>query len=104
MSNAEQKLAQLFAADVPPPASGRAFAFAVLERIERRRMWAETIELVPFVFGAAFLLWVVAPAIDDLLQKTLAAIGSPSFLAAIVLTLAGLTFLGLGRIREVLEL
>ena len=102
MSNAEHKLADLFTADLPP-ASDRAFAFSVLERIERRRAWLEVVDAVPVLLGAAFLLWVVAPIIDDLLQKTLAALSSPSFLAAIVLTLTALIFLGLGRIREVLE-
>jgi hypothetical protein len=103
MSNAEHKLSELFVADVPP-STDHDFTFAVLERVERRRAWLEVVDAVPVVVGAAFLLWVMAPVIDDLLQKTLTVLSAPAFLSAIVLTLAALTFLGLGRIREVLEL
>lgn len=103
MSNAERHLAEAFAADMPP-AADHAFTFAVLERIERRRAWTDAMELVPYIIAAAALLWILAPTIDDLVQKTLGIFNTPAFLSAAVLTLAALMFLGLGRVREVLEL
>ncbi len=101
MSNAERKLSELFAADVPP-ATDRTFTFAVLERIERRRAWAEALEMVPYILAASALLWILAPTIQDLIEKSWAVIGAPDFLAVIVLALSALVFLGVGRASEAL--
>ncbi len=102
MSNAERKLVELFASDMPP-ANDRAFAFSVLERIERRRMWADTLEAVPFVLAAGVLLWATAPTIANLVDGLVGVVNAPSFMAAVVLTLAGLAFIGIGR-RGIWEL
>ena len=80
-------------ADVPPPASGRAFAFAVLERIERRRVWAEVADGMFLAMVACALLWVLAPAIGSFIQSTLALVSGPTFIAtaALLLTVFVLT-------------
>jgi hypothetical protein len=91
MSNAEQKLAQLFAADVPP-ASDRAFAFAVLERIERRRAFTDMLEIIPYIIGAGALLWLLAPTIDHLVQQSVAVFNVPALFATIALLLTGYVF------------
>lgn len=99
MTNAEQKLAQLFAADVPPPASGRAFAFAVLERIERRRVQADVVDGVFLAMAACVLLWILAPTIDRFIQAGQSFIDAPVLSAAAILTLTALAYLGLERSR-----
>lgn len=104
MSNAEQKLAQLFAADVPPPPSGRAFAFAVLERIERRRIWAEVVDGMFLAAAACALLWVLAPVIERLAESVIGVVNAPAFMAVIVLTATALAYIGMGRWREIWEL
>lgn len=86
MSDADRRLAQLFAADMPL-ATDRTFTIAVLERIERRRMWLTMFETAPFFVAAAALLWLLAPALDSLVQSSLALIGAPSFLATASLLL-----------------
>ena len=102
MSDAERRLAELFAADLPP-AADRAFAFAILERVERRRAWLDMLEIIPFVIAAGALLSVLAPFIEQALQSSLAAISSPVFAAALVLTLTALIFAAGGNLRELWE-
>jgi hypothetical protein len=99
MSNAEQKLAQLFAVDVPPPASGRAFGFAVLERIERRRVRADVVDGVFLAMAACALLWVFAPTIDRFIQAGQSFIDASASSAAVILTLTALAYFGLERSR-----
>ena len=103
MSNADNRLSELLAADMPP-AADRAFALSVIERIERRRFWADVSELVPVVAGAAIVLWAAAPVIENLIEKTFATVNVPAFLAAVVLTLTGLAIIGSGRSGDALEL
>lgn len=95
MSDAEHKLAELFAADVP--AADRAFAFAVLERIERRRMWVSILETVPFALAAGALLWLLAPTISALLNETVESFDAPTFVASVAVLLSVLAFLTMGR-------
>ncbi len=91
MSNAERRLAELFAADVPP-VSDRVFALAVFERIERRRAWTDMLENVPLIIAAAALLWLLAPTVDRLLQEVIAVINAPAFFATIALLLTVFVF------------
>jgi hypothetical protein len=64
--DAEAKLAALWAED-RPPARDPLFAIAVMERMERRRLWWRFLtELVPTVVLLAVAGWALAPAITDL--------------------------------------
>jgi hypothetical protein len=101
MSNAERRLAEAFAVDMPP-ATDHAFTFAVLERIERRRAWTDVMEMVPYIIAAATLLWILAPFIEDLVEKSWAVIHAPNFLAAIILALSAIAIVGIGRASEAL--
>lgn len=86
MSNAERRLAEAFAADMPP-ATDHAFTFAVLERIERRRAWTDVFESVPFIIAAVALFWLLAPTFDRLMQEGTAVFNTPAFFATIALLL-----------------
>ena len=64
--DAEAKLAALWA-EAKPPAHDPMFAIAVMERVERRRLWSGVLtELVPVVVVLAVAGWALAPAITDL--------------------------------------
>jgi len=101
MNDTERRLAALFAADVPP-ATDRAFAFAVLTRIERRRAWLNVLETIPVAMAGAALLWLLAPSIDELLRQGLAAVDL-TFAATVVLTLTAIAFVSGESIRELWE-
>lgn len=103
MSEAERRLAELFAAD-QPPATDSAFTFVVLERIERRRMWLKILNRVPFFIAAAALLWLLAPAIDSLVQSILALVSAPTFAVTAMLLLTVFVVLTSGRLRAVWRL
>ena len=102
MSNAERKLSELFAADVPP-ATDHAFTFAVLERIERRRALLSVLEAVPFAIAGAALLWLLAPSIDEVLQQSLTVLTAPVFAGTVVVTLTAVALGAGGSLREVWE-
>ena len=80
--DAEQKLAGLWA-EGQPPIRDPAFAFAVMARIERRRMWGEIFDLAPLVVALGVLAWALAPTAEALLKGGLAELGTTSFLMAL---------------------
>ena len=61
--DAEAKLAALWN-EANPPARDPAFALAVMERVERRRMWLQLLERVPLVSVVGVLAWAFAPAVE----------------------------------------
>lgn len=61
----EEKLSALWA-EAAPPKRDRAFAIAVMQRVERRRMLAELMDLTPLIVVLGVLAWAFAPAIEDL--------------------------------------
>jgi len=63
--DAETKLAAAWAADLPP-AHDPNFTLAVMERVERRRMWRQLLDLAPLVVVAGVLAWALAPTIETL--------------------------------------
>lgn len=61
----EQKMAALFAADVPP-ARDLAFTLEVARRIALRRAWMRVAAMLPLAVAAAALLWAVQPVLAPL--------------------------------------
>jgi len=60
MSDADDRLKALFAADAPP-ARDPAFVLEVAHRMQQRRLWLELIGRVPWVIAASAILWVMTP-------------------------------------------
>lgn len=91
----EQKLAALFAADMPP-AHDYAFQAVVAERIAARRAWLTVLALVPWAIAAAALLWALQPLIHPLSEGLAEAIGPIATVLAIA-SVAGFSALWLSR-------
>lgn len=61
----EQKMAALFAADVPP-ARDLAFTVETARRIALRRAWIRVVAMAPMAIAAAALLWALQPLLAPL--------------------------------------
>jgi hypothetical protein len=73
--DAETKLAALWA-EATPPARDGAFVLAVIERMERKRVWRGVFfELMPMVVAFAACGRALAPAITDLVTAGVANAG-----------------------------
>jgi len=90
MTDADDRLKALFAAD-EPPARDPVFSAAVLARIERRR-FIEDVAMLSGVTGlGGVMLWALWPSLSPLItsvSETLAPVAACLTLAAIVTTLA----------------
>ncbi len=62
MSDPDQRLAALFAAD-DPPANDPSFTIAVMEKVEQRRFWTAMASLTAATFVLGLLCWAIAPAL-----------------------------------------
>ena len=91
----EQKLAALFAADVPP-ARDYVFQSAVAERVAARRAWLTVVALMPWAIAAAAVLWALAPLMLSLSQGLATVIGPIATLLAVA-AIAGFSALWLSR-------
>ena len=61
----EQKMAVLFAADVPP-ARDLAFTVEVARRVAWRRAWRRVVAMAPWAVVAAAMLWAIQPVLAPL--------------------------------------
>ena len=61
----EQKMAVLFAADVPP-ARYLAFTVEVARRVAWRRAWRRVVAMAPWAVVAAAMLWAIQPVLAPL--------------------------------------
>lgn len=63
MSDPERMLAELWAADATPERDP-AFVLAVMQRVERRRLWMGLLGQAPAVVAVCAALWAFAPVIQ----------------------------------------
>jgi hypothetical protein len=89
MTELDQRLAALWAAD-DPPAADPAFVIAVMERAERRRLALDIASLVAPTVGGAAVLWAAAPWLSRAWTLAAPMIASPAFAAGV----AGLAMAG----------
>jgi hypothetical protein len=74
MSDADDRLKALFAADAPP-ARDPVFTLDVVRRMQRRRLWLELIGRVPWVIAASAILWVTTPWLQAASRPAAALLG-----------------------------
>ena len=60
----DEKLTALWS-EAAPAAHDAAFTIAVMERLERRQMRRELIDLVPWAIVVTVLAWALAPAVEQ---------------------------------------
>lgn len=63
MTRPEERLAALFAQDLPPKRDPE-FQAQVLDRLSRRRLWAELSQLAVVSLAGAGLLWLLGPSMN----------------------------------------
>ncbi|MBS0297637.1 MAG: hypothetical protein JSR45_15110 [Proteobacteria bacterium] len=90
MTEADRRLQAIFAADAPP-ARDPAFVFALLHRLERRRLHWEIAAQAALALVAGALLWGFWPEVSQVL---IAATPTVAACAAALAAAAGLLFLG----------
>jgi hypothetical protein len=82
MSQADARLAALWAADEPPAADPQ-FVIAVMAAAARRRFAWDLIGLAPLVIAAAAILWAAAPLLAAFAARAVLAFGTPAVSAAL---------------------
>lgn len=97
MSDADLKLKALLAVD-EPPARDPVFALAVMERIARRRFWAEILFGAPVALAACVALWALSPILTQLAVQWMGPLAQGAVLPALAmaLTLAAMALMGRG--------
>jgi len=82
MTELDQRLQSLWAAD-EPPAADPAFVLAVMERAERRRLTLDIASLVAPTVGGAAVLWASAPWLSRAWTLAAPMIVTPAFAAGV---------------------
>jgi hypothetical protein len=100
MTEADVQLKALLAVQ-EPPARDAAFTLAVMEKIARRRFWAELWLGAPVALAACVALWALSPLLTEMAVEWIGPIAQGALLPvlAIVLTLAALAFTGRDQAR-----
>lgn len=100
MTDADLKLRALLAVE-EPPARDAAFSLAVMEKIARRRFWAELWLGAPVALAACVALWALSPILTQAAVDWIGPFAEGAVLPvlAVVLTLAALAFTGRDQAR-----
>ena len=70
MSDADRLLTELWAQDEPPERDS-VFVLAAMERIERRRLWLEALNMVPLIAAACAALAVLGPGLARAIEAAM---------------------------------